>query len=68
MSTLETMELLARHWPLRRAMRGFLYSLIPFGAFVFDRSLVREIASVEGYAKMSLMTWPWTSVKRISRP
>jgi integral membrane protein len=35
---------LARNWPLRRALRGFLYSLIPFGAFVFDRSLVREIA------------------------
>jgi integral membrane protein len=36
---------LERKWPLRRALRGFLYSLIPFGAFVFDRSLVREIAS-----------------------
>lgn len=35
--------ILERHWPLRRALRGFLYSLIPFGAFVFDRSLVREI-------------------------
>ena len=34
-----------RNWPLRRALRGFLYSLIPFGAFVFDRSLVREMAS-----------------------
>ncbi len=36
--------LVARNWPLRRALRGFLYSLLPFGAFVFDRSLVREIA------------------------
>ena len=37
-----------RKWPLRRALRGFLYSVTPFGAFVFDRSLVREIASAEG--------------------
>ena len=36
-----------RRWPLRRALRGFLYSLIPFGAFVFDRSLVREIANAK---------------------
>jgi hypothetical protein len=32
----------ARKWPPRRALRGFLYSLVPFGVFVFDRSLVRE--------------------------
>jgi integral membrane protein len=38
----------ARNWPMRRALRGLLYSLTPFGAFVFDRSLVREIASAEG--------------------
>jgi integral membrane protein len=37
-----------RRWPIRRALRGFLYSLLPFGAFVFDRSLVREIGSTEG--------------------
>jgi integral membrane protein len=37
----------ARNWPLRRALRGFLYSLVPFGAFVFDRSLVREISRRE---------------------
>jgi integral membrane protein len=37
----------ARNWPLRRALRGLLYSLTPFGAFVFDRSLVREIARRE---------------------
>lgn len=40
--------IIERKWPLRRALRGFLYSLTPFGAFVFDRSLVREIASAEG--------------------
>ena len=40
--------MVARNWPLRRAMRGFLYSLIPFGAFVFDRSLVRELAAAGG--------------------
>ena len=37
----------ARNWPFRRALRGFLYSLMPFGAFVFDRSLVREMASAK---------------------
>ena len=40
--------IVARKWPLRRALRGFLYSLAPFGAFVFDRSLVREIAGADG--------------------
>jgi integral membrane protein len=33
-----------RHWPFRRAFRAFACSLIPFGAFVFDASLRREIA------------------------
>ena len=40
--------MVARNWPLRRALRGFLYSITPFGAFVFDRSLVREIAGADG--------------------
>jgi|SRR5687768_10968485 integral membrane protein len=36
---------LERRWPIRRAVRGLLCSLIPFGAFVFDRSLRREMAT-----------------------
>jgi hypothetical protein len=35
-----------RRWPFRRAFRAVVCSLIPFGAFVFDRSLRKEIASV----------------------
>jgi integral membrane protein len=31
-----------RRWPLRRATLVFLSSLVPFGAFVMDRSLKRE--------------------------
>ena len=31
-----------RNWPFRRAFRAFVCCLIPFGAFVFDRSLRRE--------------------------
>jgi len=32
-----------RRWPFRRAARAFVCSLIPFGAFVFDRSLRKEM-------------------------
>lgn len=31
-------------WPMRRAALAFVASLLPFGAFVFDASLRREIA------------------------
>ena len=31
-------------WPMRRAAVGFAASLLPFGTFVFDRSLAREQA------------------------
>ena len=37
---------LRRNWPLRRAFRAFVCSIVPFGAFVFDRSLRREIAAL----------------------
>jgi integral membrane protein len=30
-------------WPVRRAALGFLASLVPFGTFVFDRSLRDEL-------------------------
>jgi integral membrane protein len=33
-----------RGWPLRRSALAFLSSIVPFGTFVFDRSLRREIA------------------------
>jgi integral membrane protein len=37
----------SRHgWPLRRWAIAFLSSIVPFGTFVFDRSLRHEIASV----------------------
>ena len=36
---------LEREWPIRRAVRGLLCSLIPFGAFIFDRSLRREMGN-----------------------
>jgi integral membrane protein len=35
-----------RHWPLRRSLLAFVSSIVPFGTFIFDRSLRREIAAV----------------------
>jgi integral membrane protein len=35
-----------RGWPARRWGAALLSSLLPFGTFVFDRSLKREIAGV----------------------
>ncbi|AUX23197.1 membrane protein [Sorangium cellulosum] len=36
----------ARHrWSIGRASLAFVSSLVPFGTFVFDRSLQREIAA-----------------------
>jgi integral membrane protein len=34
-----------RGWPLRRSLAAFTASIVPFGTFVFDRSLRREIAA-----------------------
>src|SRR5687768_4392141 len=34
----------ARGWPLRRWLIAFVSSVVPFGTFVFDRSLRHEIA------------------------
>jgi integral membrane protein len=34
-----------RSWPFRRSVTAFLASILPFGTFVFDRSLGREIES-----------------------
>lgn len=33
----------ARGWPLRRWLIAFVSSIVPFGTFVFDRSLRREM-------------------------
>ena len=33
-----------RGWPLRRWLIAFVSSVVPFGTFMFDRSLRREIA------------------------
>ena len=35
-----------RAWPLRRWLIAFVSSVVPFGTFLFDRSLQREIAAV----------------------
>ena len=34
----------ARDWPWRRSLIAFVASVVPFGTFVFDGSLRREIA------------------------
>ena len=34
-----------RNWPLGRTLLAFLSSIVPFGTFIFDRSLRREIAA-----------------------
>jgi integral membrane protein len=34
---------IACDWSLRRSSLAFISSLVPFGTFVFDRSLKREI-------------------------
>jgi integral membrane protein len=36
----------ARGWPLRRWLIAFGSSVVPFGTFMFDRSLRREVAEV----------------------
>ena len=40
-----------RRWPLRRWVTAFVSSIVPFGTFVFDRSLRLEIAKIEGSQK-----------------
>jgi integral membrane protein len=34
-----------RRWPVRRSVHAFVASIVPFGTFVFDRSLRQEIAT-----------------------
>ena len=35
---------ITRPWPFRRALLAFVASIVPFGTFLFDRSLQQEIA------------------------
>ena len=40
----------ARAWPRRRSVTAFVASILPFGTFVFDGSLRREIESLRTVA------------------
>jgi integral membrane protein len=40
----------ARAWPRRRSITAFVASILPFGTFVFDASLRREIESLRPVA------------------
>jgi integral membrane protein len=33
-----------RRWPLHRALAALVSAVVPFGTFVFDRSIARELA------------------------
>src|SRR5688572_29585194 len=39
-----------REWPHRRSLAAFVASILPFGTFVFDASLRREIDSLQAAA------------------
>jgi integral membrane protein len=41
-----------RTWPRRRSFTAFVSSLLPFGTFVFDASLRREIDSLKTVASV----------------
>jgi hypothetical protein len=36
-----------REWPLKRSLTAFVSSLLPFGTFIFDKSLKSEIESAK---------------------
>jgi integral membrane protein len=40
----------AGRWPRRRSVAAFVASILPFGTFVFDRSLRREIENLRAVA------------------
>ena len=42
-----------RRWPLRRSAVAFVASCVPFGTFVLDRALKRELESDAGAARDS---------------
>ena len=44
---------IARGWPFGRTLLAFISSIVPFGTFVFDRSLRREIVGVTSEAPVS---------------
>jgi integral membrane protein len=37
---------IAQTWPVRRSLLAFVASILPFGTFVFDRSLRQEIVAL----------------------
>lgn len=36
-----------RKWPISRSIQAFIAALLPFGTFIFDRSLKAEITKTE---------------------
>ena len=45
--------MIARKWPVREAVRGFLASIIPAGTFVYDWAFLRGDYEAERTAKTS---------------
>jgi integral membrane protein len=43
-------------WPRRRSLAAFVSSILPFGTFVFDASLGREIESMKAVADTRELT------------
>ena len=46
----------ARTWSRRRSLSAFVASILPFGTFVFDASLRREIESAKALADTRELT------------
>ena len=46
----------ARDWPRRRSVTAFVASILPFGSFVFDASLRREIERTKSQARTGKLT------------
>ncbi len=42
-----------RRWAVPRSLLAFVSSIVPFGTFVFDRSLARELAAAPDGAAVS---------------
>jgi integral membrane protein len=48
----------ARRWPLGRALLAFTASIVPFGTFVLDRSLRRELATAAAQGQSARASGP----------
>jgi integral membrane protein len=46
----------ARDWTRRRSVTAFVASILPFGTFVFDASLRREIEGTKSQARTGKLT------------